>query len=307
MKKFLLLLMLTLWGFSGQSCNAGKDIDDFDDLAVLEAELAQEESSAVEQNVNSLLDQGNKLKELFATQAQNTFVSLIKREIILNVSTTCPTHLLYMAQFVNYNPNLAAKFMLVLHDIIFDIIAPLQEKNQVLKANFDRIKSGFAVVQHLVNANLNNIRITLPMGVPLWGLDDSRFAQTSGHDVITRLLKEGNELISIIEKCDLPHFKPMVMPLKTIVGMLRLFPLSEDIMQKIARSIEKHFTPNQRASIIELLNSELFQKLKKNCNIFLDLRCFKSKTQPSFQTKVLEILANMLDAGIQLVAKAALV
>jgi len=307
MKKFLLLLTLTLWGFSGQSCNAGKDVDDFDDLAALEAELALQESNAVEQNVNSLLDQGNKLKELFATQAQNTFVSLIKREIILNVSTTCPTHLLYMAQFINYNPNLAAKFMLVLHDVIFDIIAPLQEKNQVLKANFDRIKFGFTIVQHFVNANLNNIRITLPMGVPLWGLDDSRFVPTSGHDIITRLLKEGNEVVSIIEGYNLPHFKPLVAPLKTIVGMLRLFPLSDDIMQKVALSIEKHFTPKQRASIIDFLNSGLFQCLKKNCNIFLDLRCFKSRTQPSFQTKVLEIFANMLDAGIQLAAKAALV
>jgi len=303
MKKFLLLLSITVWGFSGQNCKAN---DDFDDLATLEAELALEESNAVEQNVNSLLDQGNKLKELFATQAQNTFISLIKREIILNVSTTCPTQLLYMAQFINYNPNLAAKFMLVLHDIIFDIIEPLQEKNQVLKTNFDRIKLGFTIIQHFVNANLNNIRITLPMGVPLWQLDDSRFMSTSGHDIISRLLKEGDEIISIIEKCDLPHFKPLATPLKTIVSMLRIFPLSEDIIQKIAHAIEKHFTLKQRASIIDFLNSELFQRLKKNCNIFFDLRCFKSKKQPSFQTKILEIFANMLDACIQLATKAAL-
>lgn len=304
MKKFLLLLSITLWGFSGRLCKA---CDEFDEMAALEASMAQEEAHEVEENVNSLLAQSNQLKDLFAKQAQSSFVSLIKHQILLNVSTTCPTHLIYIAQFINYNSGIAGQLMLVLRDVLFGIIEPLREKNQILKNNFERITSGFAVFEHIVNLNLNNIRVSLPMGVPIWALDDSRYAQTSGRDVIIRMLKEGDEIVKVIEKGgNLPHFKPLIAPLKTLVGMLRMFPLSDDIIQKAAISFEKYFTQTQRASIIEFFDSVAFQKLKENSNIFLDLRCFRSRTQPAFLTQSLELLANILNSCVQLAIKAAL-
>jgi hypothetical protein len=96
-------------------------------------------------------------------------------------------------------------------------------------------------------------------------------------------------------------------PLKTLVGFLRMFPLSDDIIQKMAISFEKHFTPNQRASIIEFFDSAAFQKLKGKSNIFLDLPCLRSRTQPTFLTQSLQLLANILDSCVQLIVKAALI
>jgi hypothetical protein len=304
MKKFLLLLSITLWGFSGQLCKAG---DEFDEMAALEASMAEEEAHAVEESVNTLLAQSNQLKDLFAKQAQSTFVSLIKRQILLKVSTTCPTHLMYIAQFINYNSGIAGKLMLVLRDVLFDIVKPLQKKNQILKNNFDRITSGFAMFEHFVNLNLNNITLSLPMGFSVGSLDDSRYPRTSGRDVITRMLKEGNEIVKVIEGYPLPHFKPLIAPLKTLVGFLRMVPLSDDIIKKVAISFEKHFTSKQRASIIEFFDSVAFQILKKNSNIFLDLPCFRGRTQPAFLTQLLELLANIFDSCMQLAVKAALV
>ena len=306
MKKYLLLFFITLLGFQSHHCKAVDNADDSNFYFSLNEELAQAGAISVQESVNALADQGSKITELIVAQAQRAFINAIKNEIKFNICLTCPTHLVYLIKFINYNGDIFRKLVSVARDVISDAITPLQDENTILKNNFDSINSGFATVEKCINTHLNHIKITLPLSVPLWPLDESHIIPKSGHEVVTRFLHECDEIVSIIEGYNLPHFKPLVEPLKKIVEMIRAFPLPENIIKKTAMSIEKYFTPKQLGSIIDFFNSDAYRILKSKCYILLDLRCFKGVSKPSFQTQIVTLSAQMLESFMELIVKIAL-